>query len=107
MGMITDVRPVVYDALETVYRDNRMLNELVEAAEKAIHIIGFAAVVLETNTGSNTEGLVKTMSEARAYLMNAADDYWKKKDEINERERLRKDDRAAASEGAGEPVRQV
>lgn len=107
MSLITDVRPVVYDALETVHRDNQRLQELVEAAEKTIHIIGFVAGVLDVSAGRNPEGLIKTMSEARDYLLHAAQDYWNNKDEINERERLRKDDRAAASEGVCEPVRQV
>ena len=91
MGMITDVRPVVYDALETVYSENQRLNELVEAAEKAIRIMRFTAGVLDVSAVNNPEGLLETMRDAKAYLRNAAFDYLKEKDEINERERLRKD----------------
>jgi hypothetical protein len=108
MGLVNDIRPILYDAVEGIYRDNESLTAIVVEAEKTIGIAGYIAnCMLQANGDADKETLLSAIKAAKDCLLHATNEYKKKVCAIYEDQRLRADDRKAAPSGAGEPVRQV
>lgn len=108
MGIVNDVRPILYDAVEVLYRNEQNMTLILDAAERAIWISKYVAdVFLNVDDATDAEKLKDDVITARNLILKAVSDYWKEAEKINENQRLRQDDRKAAPAGAGEPVRQV
>ncbi len=108
MGLVYDIRPILYEAVEVLHRDNEALTAVVVEAEKTIGIAGYVAnCILQADENADNEKLLNDIKTAKNCLLCATNDYKKKVIAIYEDQRLRADDRKAAPSGAGEPVRQV
>ena len=88
MAIVTDVRPILYDAVETLYGNNENMAAILDKAEHAIGIVKYVAnVFLNVNDESDVENLKDDVHAARSMILDAVSEYWKEVEVINERSR--------------------